>query len=75
MNLIKYGHIIGRGNNVVWVNFGSESDPPAPKFPSANGLRPVKREECEPQCVASIGPASGAGLTQGNSSTRKRLSA
>jgi hypothetical protein len=75
MNLIKYGHILGRENNVVRVNFGRESDPPAPKFPGANGLRPVKREECEPQCMASIGPAIRARLTQGNSSTLKRLPA
>jgi hypothetical protein len=65
MNLIKYGHIIGRENNVVRVDFGRESDPPAPKFPGANGLRPVKKE------VVSIGPAIPVlprWLSQGNSS-------
>jgi hypothetical protein len=59
MNLIKYGHILGRENNVVRVDFGREADPPVPKFPGANGLRPVKKE------VASIGPAipfCGAGF-------------
>jgi hypothetical protein len=33
---------------VVRVDFGREADPPAPKFPGANGLRPVKKD------VASI---------------------
>jgi hypothetical protein len=45
MSLIKYRHIIGRENNIVQVDFGHEYDPPAPKFPGANGLRPVKKEE------------------------------
>jgi hypothetical protein len=36
MNLINYGHIIGRENNVVRVDFGREADPPAPKFPGAS---------------------------------------
>jgi hypothetical protein len=51
MSLIKYGHIIGRENNVVRVDFARESDPPAPKFPGANGFRPVKKEEWEPKCM------------------------
>lgn len=55
MNLINYGRIIGRENNVLRVDFGREADPPAPRFPGANGLRPVKNE------VASIGPAIPAG--------------
>jgi hypothetical protein len=79
MNLIKYGHIIGRENNLVRVDFGREADPPAPKFPGANGLRPVKKEECAPQCMASIGPAIPVlprWLSQGNSSkTLTRLPA
>jgi hypothetical protein len=41
MSLINYRHIIGRENNIVRVDFARESDPPAPKFPGANGLRPV----------------------------------
>jgi hypothetical protein len=73
MNLTKY--IIGRESNVVQVDFGREFDPPAPKFPGANGLRPVKREECEPQCMASIGPATRRWAYRGYSSTRKRLPA
>jgi hypothetical protein len=73
MSLIKYkyGHIIGgREDNVVRVDFAREPDPPAPKFPGANGLRPVKKEECEPQCMVSpIGPAIPVlPLTAGNSS-------
>jgi hypothetical protein len=51
MSLIKYRHIIGRENNVVQVDFGHESDPPAPKFPGASGLRPVKKEEWEQQSM------------------------
>jgi len=51
MSLIKYRHIIGRENNVVRVDFAHESDPPAPKFPGANGLRPAKKEEWEAQCM------------------------
>ena len=51
MSLINYRHIIGREHNIVRVDFARESDPPAPKFPGANGLRPVKKEESEPQCV------------------------
>jgi hypothetical protein len=51
MSLIKYRHIIGRENNVVRVDFARHSDPPAPKFPGANGLRPVKEEEWEAQCM------------------------
>jgi hypothetical protein len=42
MNLINYGRIIGRENNVLRVDFGREADQRAPKFPGANGLRPVK---------------------------------
>jgi hypothetical protein len=69
MNLIKYGHIVGRENNVVRVDFGREADPPAPKFPGANGLRPVKKD------VASISVLP-RWLTQGNSSkTLTRLPA
>jgi hypothetical protein len=71
MNLTKY--IIGRESNVVQVDFGRESDPPAPNFPGANGLRPMKKE------VASIGPAIPVlrrWLSQGNSSkTLTRLPA
>jgi hypothetical protein len=51
MSLIKYAQIIGRENNVVRVDFARASDPPAPKFPGANGLRPVKNEDWEPQCM------------------------
>jgi hypothetical protein len=73
MNLINYGHIIGRENNVVRVDFGREADPPAPKFPGANGLRPVKKE------VASIGSTITVlprWLSQANSSkTLTRLPA
>ncbi len=57
MSFIRHGHIIGREHNVVRVDFGYEPDPPAPKFPGANGFRPAKEEECEQQCMASpMGP-------------------
>lgn len=51
MSLINYRYIIGREHNIVRVDFARESDPPAPKFPGANGLRPVKKEESETQCM------------------------
>ena len=31
--------VIGRDNNVVMVDFRRKPDPPAPRFPGANGLR------------------------------------
>ena len=39
--------VIGRENNVVRVDFSRDPDPPAPKFPGANGLRAI--------CDESIG--------------------
>jgi hypothetical protein len=51
-------HVIDLKGNVVRVNFRREPDPPAPKFPGANGLRPLKEEEREPECTAPLtGPA------------------
>jgi hypothetical protein len=32
-------HVIARESNVVRVDFSRDSDPPAPRFPDANGLR------------------------------------
>jgi hypothetical protein len=79
MSLIKYGHIIGRENNVVRVDFARESDPPAPKFPGASGSRPVKRKIANRSAMASIElpvPVSRRWLGQGNSSkTLKRVPA
>jgi hypothetical protein len=33
--------VIGRENNVVRVDFSRDPDPPAPRFPGANGLREI----------------------------------
>ena len=32
-------HVIARESNVVRVDFSRDPDPPAPRFPGANGLR------------------------------------
>jgi hypothetical protein len=45
------GHVIDLKGNVVRVDFRCEPDPPAPKFPGANGLRPLKEGEREPECT------------------------
>jgi hypothetical protein len=51
MNLTKYGHIIGRESNVVRVDFGRESDPPAPQFPGANEGGSQSRLRCHRQLL------------------------
>jgi hypothetical protein len=59
----KFGYIIDHEHNVVRVDFRRQSDPPAPKFPGANGLRPIEREVCELDCRAdraSGAPVSGS---------------
>lgn len=33
------GRVIGREQNIVLVDFSREPDPPAPRFPGANGSR------------------------------------
>jgi hypothetical protein len=38
-------HVIARESNVVRVDFSREPDPPAPRFPGANGLR-LSDTEC-----------------------------
>ena len=32
-------HVIARESNIVRVDFSRDPDPPAPRFPGANGLR------------------------------------
>lgn len=55
----KLGQIIGHEHNLVRVDFRRPSDPPAPKFPGASGLRPLKRQVCEPDCTADWVGVSG----------------
>ena len=38
-------HVIARESNIVRVDFSREPDPPAPRFPGANGLRPMLARE------------------------------
>jgi hypothetical protein len=58
MKFTNVGHVIDPKGNVVRVDFRREPQPPAPRFPGATGLRPLKEEECEPECTAlPTGPA------------------
>lgn len=41
-------HVIARDDNVVRVDFSREPDPPAPKFPGANGLREFRERDGDP---------------------------
>jgi hypothetical protein len=52
MRLKNDGHVTDLKGNVVRVDFRREPDPPAPKFPGANGLRPLKEGEREPEYMA-----------------------
>lgn len=36
--------VSGREKNVLWVDFSPDPDPPAPRFPGANGLREIGDE-------------------------------
>lgn len=38
-------YVIARENNVVRVDFSRDPDPPAPRFPGANGKRAMAGEE------------------------------
>jgi hypothetical protein len=41
----KVGRLVsGRQDNVLWVDFSRDPDPPAPKFPGASGLREIVDE-------------------------------
>jgi hypothetical protein len=45
MSATTSGRVIGREHNVVRVDFRGEPDPPAPRFPGANGLRRIADAE------------------------------
>ena len=36
--------VSGREDNVLWVDFSHDPDPPAPRFPGASGLREIVDE-------------------------------
>lgn len=58
MRLNNDGQVTDLKGNVVRVDFRREPNPPTPRFPGANGLRPVKEGEREPECMDSrSGPA------------------
>ena len=41
----NFGHVVSwREDNVLWVDFSRDPDPPAPRFPGARGLREIGDE-------------------------------
>jgi hypothetical protein len=51
-------YVIHREDNVLQVDFSREPDPPAPRFPGANGLRELPEEDIEQEW--SFGESSRA---------------
>ena len=52
-------YVIGRESNIVRVDFSREPNPPAPRFPGANGLRSEDSERVPDIAPASLFASSG----------------
>ncbi len=47
MSTNRRRQVIYREGNIVLVDFGREPEPPAPRFPGADGLRQMRFEDCQ----------------------------